>query len=253
MASGRRNQTGDDTDQIVMHVAWVSQSSCASAHDRADELIRLLKGRLLDMKGVRCNARESAIVEDYDRVGVLRQALESEKRVVRLDHDVAGVLSIREDRVRLDQFLWKPIIQPLQQERSETRSSASRNGVEQHETLQFRSAHLFQPSTMALDTHLQTVASIRFPINHIQHLILHSISHSITRRPIVSRARSFLVHIEVLRIVNVAIGPVCDTVYDSRFEIEHDRARHIARVVGLVEEDIFAIAASMRAFGGIRV
>jgi DNA-binding IclR family transcriptional regulator len=61
------------------------------------------------------------------------------------------------------------------------------------------------------------------------------------------------VHIEVLRIVNVAVWTIDDTIDHSRLEIQHNRARNVARVVGLVEEDVLAIAASVRALGGVWV
>ena len=60
-------------------------------------------------------------------------------------------------------------------------------------------------------------------------------------------------HIEVLRVVDIAVRTIDDTIDHSRLEVQHNRARDVARVVGLVEEDIFAIAAGVRAFGGIWV
>ena len=60
-------------------------------------------------------------------------------------------------------------------------------------------------------------------------------------------------HIEVLRVVDIAVRTIDDTIDHSRLEVQHNRARDVARVVGLVEEDILAIAAGVRAFGGIWV
>jgi len=61
------------------------------------------------------------------------------------------------------------------------------------------------------------------------------------------------VHIEVLRVVDVAVRTIDDTIDHSRLEVQHDCARDIARVVGLVEEDVLAITAGVRALGGIWV
>jgi hypothetical protein len=61
------------------------------------------------------------------------------------------------------------------------------------------------------------------------------------------------VHIEVLRVVDVAVGTIDNTIDHTRLKIQHDRARDVARVVGLVEEDVLAIAAGVRALGGIWV
>ena len=104
-----------------------------------------------------------------------------------------------------------------------------------------------------MKTYLQAVAAIRLPVDHVQNLILHSFAHRISRRPIVTGACTLFVHIEVLRVVDIAVRTIDDTIDHSRLEVQHNRARDVARVVGLVEEDILAIAAGVRAFGGIWV
>lgn len=101
--------------------------------------------------------------------------------------------------------------------------------------------------------YLQAVAAIRLSVDHVQNLILHCLAHGVSCRPIVTGTCTFLVHIEVLRVVDVAVGTVDDTIDHSRLEIQHNRARDVARVVGLVEEDVLAIAAGVRALGGIWV
>jgi hypothetical protein len=70
-----------------------------------------------------------------------------------------------------------------------------------------------------MTAHLQTVTSVRLPVNHIQNLILHGLAHRVTRCPIVSRASTFLVDIKVLRVVDVAVGAIDDAVDDSRLEV----------------------------------
>lgn len=49
-------------------------------------------------------------------------------------------------------------------------------------------------------------------------------------------------NIHILRVVDVLVGPVLDAVDDAGFEVEEDGARDVACVVGLVEEDVFAVA-----------
>jgi len=51
------------------------------------------------------------------------------------------------------------------------------------------------------------------------------------------------VNIEVLRVVDVLVGTGLDIVDDARLEVEQDGAWDVASVVGLVEEDILAVAA----------
>ena len=102
-------------------------------------------------------------------------------------------------------------------------------------------------------SHLQTVTPIRLPINHIQHLILHLPSHGIPGRPIVPRPRSLFMHIEVLRVVDLAMATGLNAVDDARFKVKQDGAWDVARVVGLVEEDVFAVAAFGRVVGEVAV
>jgi hypothetical protein len=82
---------------------------------------------------------------------------------------------------------------------------------------------------------------------------LHSLAHGVPCRPIVTSTRTLLVDVEVFRVVDVAIRSVDDAVDHSRLQVQHDRAWDVARIVGLVEEDIFAIAAGMRSLSGVRM
>lgn len=85
------------------------------------------------MQSVGCYSRESSIVQDYNRVGVLGQSAESEEGVVGLDDD--SIVGVWEDRVGLDQLLREAVVQSLEQEGAETRSCTTSDGVEQHEAL----------------------------------------------------------------------------------------------------------------------
>jgi hypothetical protein len=49
-------------------------------------------------------------------------------------------------------------------------------------------------------------------------------------------------HVKVLGVVNILVCAGLYAVYDSRFEVEEDRARDISCVVGLVEEDILPVS-----------
>lgn len=49
VAAGRWDKRGDNTDEIVMHVAGVTEGSGTGGHYRRDELVRLLERRLLYM------------------------------------------------------------------------------------------------------------------------------------------------------------------------------------------------------------
>lgn len=72
---------------------------------------------------------------------------------------------------------------------------------------------------------------------------MHALSHTIPRRPIITRSSPFLMHIEILRIVNVFVRPCLNATDHTGLEVEEDGAGDVARIVGLVEEDIFAVSA----------
>ena len=70
MAAWCGDESRDDTDEIVVHIAWVAKRVRGGAHDGGHELIGLLEGGFLDVKSVRGNSGEGGIVEDNDGVGV---------------------------------------------------------------------------------------------------------------------------------------------------------------------------------------
>lgn len=73
-------------------------------------------------------------------------------------------------------------------------------------------------------------------------LLAHAVSHS----PVVACTGARFVYVEVLWIVDVLVGARLDRVEHSRLEIEKDGTWDVAGIVGLVEEDILAVAAFRR-------
>jgi hypothetical protein len=69
------------------------------------------------------------------------------------------------------------------------------------------------------------------------------LAHAVPRAPVVSGARAIFVYVEVLGVVDVLVRAVLDRVEHPRLQVEQDGARNVASVVGLVEEDVFAVAA----------
>ena len=96
---------------------------------------------------------------------------------------------------------------------------------------------------MCACSYLQAITPIRLPINHIQQLILNLSTTRIASRPVVPRAGALFQLENVLRVVDVAIRARLYALDHPRLEVEKQRAGNVTRVVGLVEEDIFAVAA----------
>ena len=59
-----------------------------------------------DFKGSTVHA---STVHTYYTVGILRQSLQRQQRVVRLHNDVRNFFLVRKHGVGLDQFLWEPL------------------------------------------------------------------------------------------------------------------------------------------------
>ncbi len=54
--------------------------------------------------------------------------------------------------------------------------------------------------------YLETIAAIRFPINHIEHFLLYRLPSRIPRSPIIASTNTLLADEKVLRIVDVLVG-----------------------------------------------
>jgi hypothetical protein len=217
-------QARDDADEVVVHVARVAQRRRARGQHRRDELVRLLEGRLLDVHAVAGDAAQRAVVEHDDRVGVFGQPPHREHAVVRLHDDVTGQLRVREHAVRLDQLLGEAVVEALEQEAAHSRPGAASNRMQQHEAL-------------------QRVAAVGLAVDHVHDVLLNLLAHGVAGGPVVAGAGAVLVDVEVLRVVYILVGPGLDGVDDAVLEVEQDGARDVARVVGLIEEDVLAVAA----------
>jgi hypothetical protein len=187
-------------------------------------LVGLLERRLLDVHPVAGDAPQRAVVEHDDRVGVLREPAHGQHAVVRLHDDIAGELRVREDGVRLDQLLGKAVVEALEQEAAHAGARAAGDRVQQHEAL-------------------ERVAAVGLAVDHVHDVLVHLLAHRVAGRPVVAGAGAVLVHVEVLRVVDVLVGARLDGVDDAVLEVEQDGARDVARVVRLVEEDVLAVAA----------
>jgi hypothetical protein len=72
---------------------------------------------------------------------------------------------------------------------------------------------------------------------------VHRLSGLVPISPVVRRAHPVRADVEVLRVVDVLVGPRLDAVDDARLEVDQDRAGYVPRVVALVVEDVLAVAA----------
>lgn len=65
----------------------------------------------------------------------------------------------------------------------------------------------------------------------------------VTITPVVARTETALAHVEVFWVVYVPVWSGLDGIDDSGFEIDQDGPGNVSRIVALVKEDIFTVAA----------
>jgi hypothetical protein len=95
-------------------------------------------------------------------------------------------------------------------------------------------------------TYLERVATIRFSINHLHDLLVYRLASLVSISPVIAGPYAALSNEEVLRVVDILVGPRLYTVDDSRLEVDQHGPRYISGVVALVEEDILAVTAFCR-------
>lgn len=110
MASWRGDQGCNDADKIVVHIAGIPESGGACGHDCRDQLVCLCKRWLLNMESICSDTGQSTIIQNNNRVCILRKASHGKDAVVRLNHNISYALRIGKHGICLDQFFREPII-----------------------------------------------------------------------------------------------------------------------------------------------
>lgn len=109
MAARGWDQTGHESDKVVVHLGWLAKGGGGRTHHLRDQSVGLFEGGRGVLESVSAYAVESFIVYDHGGITVVGQPLQSEQHVVGLHHHVRGVLVVREDRVSLHQLLGEVV------------------------------------------------------------------------------------------------------------------------------------------------
>lgn len=72
---------------------------------------------------------------------------------------------------------------------------------------------------------------------------MHLLARLVTVAPVVAGADAVLADVKVLRVVDVLVGPRLDAVDHAWLEVDQDGPWNVPRVVALVVEDVFPVAA----------
>lgn len=88
---------------------------------------------------------------------------------------------------------------------------------------------------------LQTIWTICLSVNHIDNLLLHFFSLCVPACPVVAGPAALFGYEYVLRVVQLRICAILNSINNPRLEINQQRSWYIMIVVCLVEEYIFPI------------
>ena len=88
---GGGDEGGDQTDQVVVHVAGVAEGRGGHRHDGRHQLVDLGQGGVADVESVRGDPVEGGVVQNNDTICRLSQSLQCQDGVVRLDHYIRDV------------------------------------------------------------------------------------------------------------------------------------------------------------------
>lgn len=201
MTSRCGDEGGNDPNQVIIHISWISQCLSAGCHNgrylenlrmkepraRARtgiyELICLIETGILHVQSICIYTRQRAIIQNNHRVRMVCKTFEGQKWVVWLNNDIR-FLRIREYGVSLYEFLWKPVIQAFQQERSHSWASTTRYGVHKHETLD---SQLIETNISGLNiAYFKWIAAFSFAFDHFHHFFIYSFPPCIALCPVIT-------------------------------------------------------------------
>ena len=90
--------------------------------------------------------------------------------------------------------------------------------MEHHETLgpTYQTKTCLMLSNRDASPHLERIATVRFPVDHLHDLLVHRLARGVPGAPVVPGANAILADVEVLGVVDVSVGARLDAVDDLR-------------------------------------
>ena len=94
----------------------------------------------------------------------------------------------------------------------------------------------------------ERVRAIGFSFDHVDYFLLELFALGVPVGPVVASTASLLGDEDVLRVVQVCVGPVLDAIDDlnsrgkySRLQVDQDGSGHVVVIISLVEENILPV------------
>jgi len=221
--SGLRHQVGLELGDVDVQGAVESQGCGQGGDDLSDQSVQVGLGGSLDVQVASADVLDSLVVEHDSDVGVLQQGVGGQHGVVGLNHsggDLRGRLHGESELGLLSVVDGES----LQEQRSESGSGSSSNGVEDQESLE----------TGALVSELSD--SVEDQV------------HDFLSDGVVSSCEVvgsvFLAGDQLLRVVQLSVSTGSDLVDDGRLKVDEDRAGDVLASSSLAEEGVESVVAA---------
>ncbi|RDX86580.1 hypothetical protein CR513_32074, partial [Mucuna pruriens] len=214
------NEIGLELSDVDIDGAIEPEGGGEGGNDLGDEPVEVGVGGSLDVKGSPADVVDGFVVQQHGHVGVLKERVGRQDAVVGLHNR-----------------------ETLQQERSQTRTSASAHGVEHQEALQ-AGAVVGQLSDPVQAQIYDLFANCEWGKMQTRSNIIHeNKSRERERRTSVVASGEvvggvFLAGYELLGVEELAVGAGADFVNDGGFEIDEDGTGDVLAGSGLAEESV---------------
>jgi len=217
MDSGVRNQVGLELGDINVKGTIESEGGGQRGDDLGDESVEVGVGGSLDVEVSSADVIDGFVIDHDSDIGVLEEGVGGEDGVVRLNNS-GGNLGRREDGETKLGLLTVVDGESLEEERSETGSGTSTDGVEDHESLE----------TSALIGELSD--SVEAEIDDF------ATDGVVTSGEVVGGI--LLSGDELFGVEQLSVGTGSDLIDDGGFEIEEDGSGDVLASTSLGEEGV---------------
>jgi len=218
--TGIGDQVGLELSEIDVEGTIEAKRSCDGADDLTDQPVKVGVGGTLDIEVTTADIVDGFVVDHESTVGVLQGGMCSEDGVVGLNHSSRNLGSGVDGELELG-LLAVIDGKTFHEQRSESRSSAATEGVEDEESLE----------TSALISQLPDA---------VEHQIDDLLSDGVVTTGVVVSGVLFACY-QLLRVEQLTVSSGADLIDDGRLQVDEHGTGDVLASAGLAEEGVEGI------------
>jgi hypothetical protein len=224
-----RDQVGLKLGDINVKSTIESQGSGERGDDLGNEPVKIGVGRALDVKRAAANIVDGFVVKHDGDIGVLKKRMSRQDGVVWLDDSGGDPRRTKDGKT---EFGLLAVVdgQTLEEERSESGTGTTADGVEDHESL-------------------QTSAVIGQLANAVEGEVDNLLTDGVVTTGVVVGS-IFLTGDQLVRVEELTVGTGAALVDGGGLKVEEDRARDVLASTSLREEGVESVVATANGFVG---